>query len=382
MTGGKRPDPVDLVVAVALLLAAQVEIWAPHLAPGVGDVDGSRPVLTLTAVLMTAPLAFRRVCPLGSGAVVLGAACAQQAFTVPTDGLSSLAAMMLAAYSIGAYTTRRQTALGAALLVVTALIVGQSDFVFVGLLLMAAWFVGLLISRQTHHVAHLESDRELLIAERQVAAERGAVQERRRIARELHDVVAHRVSMMVIQAQSADALLATSPADARNSVRAIEEAGREALGELRSLLGLLRTDVEESSDPLKLAPAPGLDEIDVLVAQALDAGLPITFAVQGEVRPVGDLIGAAAFRVIQEAITNVVKHGDRAATSVLVTYGPDHLDVSVTDTGPARGPAVPGFGLSGMRERVDFVGGTLNVGPLGTGGFSVHARLPYPGLPS
>ena len=377
MTATPRPDPVDLVVAVALTLAAQAEIWSPHLVPGTGEIDGSRPVLAVTAVLMTVPLVFRRTRPLGCSTTVLGAACAQQILTTPTEGLSPLAAMLLAGYSVGAHAAGRRAVVGAALLTLTAATVGGSDVVFVGLLLLSAWAAGVLVHRQRHQVAHLQSDREVLIAERQVAAEQGAVQERRRIARELHDVVAHRVSMMVVQAQSADALLATSPDAARASVRAVEEAGREALGELRSLLGLLRADVVEFGEPSQLAPPPGLGEIEALVARARDAGLPVAYLVQGEVRRVADAVGAAAFRVVQEAITNVVKHGGRAATSVDLTYGPDHLEVLISDVGKVSGPVVPGFGLSGMRERVDFVGGTLDVGPGEDGCFSVLARLPY-----
>lgn len=378
MGARRRVEPVDVVVATALALAAQAEIWAPDWVPGMGAVDGSKPVLAVTALVMTVPLAVQRTWPLWCCGLVLGAACAQQLVTTPTEGLSSLAAMLLASYAVSANGGTRSSAVGVGMIVATSVIVGGSDLAFLLLLMLAAWVMGMLVSYRTHEVADLQSDRQTLIEERHLAAARGAAQERRRIARELHDVVAHRVSVMVVQAQAADALLDSSPTKAREAVLAVEGAGRQALAELRSLLGLLRAADDQADENAALTPSPGLSDIEALVTQARAAGMPITLSHEGEPRQVSEVIGAAAYRVVQEAITNVLKHGARAATHVRVAFECDRLELLVTDDGPTGNGTEPGYGLAGMRERVDFVGGSLVTGPGSDGGFTVHASLPLP----
>lgn len=374
MGARRRIEPVDAVVAGALGLAALAEIWAPDLIPGAADIVGSRWVLSATVIGMTLPLAWRRSLPLVACAAVLLCAAAQPLLTTPNEGLTSLAAMLLASYSVSAHGDRRAASLGLALVLVASAAVGaKDDFVFVLLLLVPAWSVGFLVNRRSHQVAALRTDRDLLLAERQAAAARGAEEERRRIARELHDVVAHRVSMMVVQAQSADALLAESPDRARAAILAVEGAGRDALTELRSLLGLLRS---RSDGETPLAPLPGYAEIAALVEQARSTGVPIDLAVTGTPVAVGEIVGAAAYRVVQEAITNVIKHAALAATRVQLDFGPACLEVVVSNEGPSQEGVEPGFGLAGMRERVDFAGGSLDAGPAPGGGFVVHARLP------
>lgn len=378
MPARARPEPLDVVVAGALTLAAQVEIWAPEFAPGVSSPEGSLPLLAGLSLLMTIPLAFRRVYPLGTCALVLAAACAEHLLTTPTEGLSALAAMLLATYSVAAHGTPRASRIGLGLVLLTSVIVGRDDFLFVLLLLTGAWLVGLVVGRRTHQVADLETERVTLLAERQVAAQRGALEERHRIARELHDVVAHRVSVMVVQAQAADALLETSPHQAREAVRAVDEAGREALEELRSLLGLLRSEPDIDHLTSSLAPTPGLRDIDQLIDDTRQAGLPITVERVGQPRPVPQVIELAAYRVIQESLTNALKHGHQAPTTVRIGFDDDGLDLLIADRGPGASGDTPGFGLAGMHERVNFVGGTLVVGPGVDSGFAVYATLPAP----
>src|SRR3954447_3996611 len=277
-----RLEPVDAVIAGALALAAQVEIWAPGLAPGVGNGTGSRAVLTITALTMTVPLAWRSKWPLAVCAVVIGSGIAQQLLTVPNEGLTSLVAMMLAAYSVGTHPVSTRRSAGAAILVLGTVLIGAGDAVFLGVLLGGAWLAGLLVGTRSRRVRDLSVRNVVLSREREQAAALGAAEERARIARELHDVVSHRVSMMVVQAQAADTLMDAAPDRAHDAVRAIDRAGRDALVELRALLGLLRPD-DAAGDR---SPQRGIGDVDELVAQARLAGVDVSVASVG---PVGEV---------------------------------------------------------------------------------------------
>jgi signal transduction histidine kinase len=197
--------------------------------------------------------------------------------------------------------------------------------------------------------------------------------ERARIARELHDVIAHHVSVMVLQAGGERRALDGTNAQTRDVLETIEQTGRGALVEMRRLLGMLRDD---SHGPL--APQPGLSDVPMLVGQLQDAGLPVDFEVEGELRelPVG--IELSAYRIVQEALTNALKHGGGAPATVRVTYGADALELDITDDGTLASSDVggSGHGLVGMRERVALCGGRMSAGPNAGGGFTVHALLP------
>ena len=178
--------------------------------------------------------------------------------------------------------------------------------------------------------------------------------------------------MIVVQAQAADAALDTSQERARESMRAVERTGRQALEELRSLLGVLH---DESPDAR--APKPGIEEIEQLVTEARTAGVPVTMATEGEVVPVAPAVAMAAYRVVQESLTNVVKHASGRPARVLLRFDAGTLEVSVTNEGgSAPGAGTLGHGLAGMRERVRFTGGELRSGQLPSGEFAVHATLP------
>ena len=367
-----RPDPVDAVVAGALAVAAQVEIWAPGLAPGVGSAAGSRLVLTVTALTMTVPLAWRSRWPLAVCLLVIGSGIAQQVLTVPNEGLTSLIAMMLAAYSVGSHPVAARRYAGAAVLVAGTVLIGAGDVFFLGVLLAAAWVAGLLVGGRSRRVRELSTRNTALTREREEAAAQGAAEERARIARELHDVVSHRVSMMVVQAQAADTMIDATPDKAHDAVRAIDQAGRDALVELRALLGLLHSS--HANDDR--SPQHGVEDVEGLVAEARRAGVDVTVTSTGPVSEVPVTVGAAAYRIVQESITNVVKHADGAPAIVDLSCDGDMLTVSVEDRGRRSGPLVPGHGLAGMRERAEFVGGTFTAGPCETGGFAVRATLP------
>jgi len=202
-------------------------------------------------------------------------------------------------------------------------------------------------------------------------------QERARIARELHDVVAHCVSLMVVQAGAAEDLLNRDPQRARQPLQTIQETGRQAVGDMQRMLGLLRG---ECSDRM-LAPQPGTEQLGELIAHMAEAGLPVQLRIEGKSRPLPAGVELAAFRVVQEALTNILKHAGPAKASVVVRYGDDALELHVLDDGDGAAPARSadagqGHGLIGIRERVAIYGGAVEAGPAADGGFELRARLP------
>ncbi|MFD8986318.1 sensor histidine kinase [Streptomyces sp. NPDC059564] len=221
-------------------------------------------------------------------------------------------------------------------------------------------------------------------ANRVLLAERAVAEERRRIARELHDIVAHHITTMQLMAGGARANLAHDPEAAREALVTLEGSGRMALSEMRQLLDVLRAGEEPETVPP--APQPGAADLDRIVTESRLAGMETEFTVRGAVRPLPPTVGLTVFRVVQEALTNARKHAGDARAHVRLTYRPDEVTVEVRDDGPGSGsgggtaPARPlghgGYGLIGMRERVALQGGTLEAAPLDEGGFRVAARLP------
>jgi len=225
-------------------------------------------------------------------------------------------------------------------------------------------------------VEHLRAEAERLEREQRIEAEQAKAQERARIAREMHDVVAHRVGLMVLHAGALEVSLADP--EAAEQAGLVRRTGREALEELRSILGVLR----QSEDAALLDPQPTLADLDRLVQQSLDAGMEVSVRVEGERRPLPATVERTAYRLVQEALTNVHKHAAGAATAVGVRYGRERLEVAVRNARPADGPrpglalAGGGHGLLGLRERVALLGGTFQAGPRLDGGFEVCASIP------
>jgi signal transduction histidine kinase len=216
--------------------------------------------------------------------------------------------------------------------------------------------------RSESRVASLEVERETVLRE-----------ERARIARELHDVIAHSVSVIVVQAGAAEPLVDDDPDQAREALLSIRSTASDALGEMRRLLGILRTN----SDELTLNPQPSVAQLEPLFAQTRAAGLDVNLRVEGEPRPLAAGVDLAAYRIVQEALTNTRKHGRATRAEVALRYAPSALEVEIIDNGAAPGVhANVGHGLVGMRERVALYEGTLDVGPLDDGGFAVRAVLP------
>ena len=311
--------------------------------------------------------------------------------------------VLISAYSAAVYGAKRLANALAAATVVVLLGLGipatlgvtslRSDAVRVLLAACGAWLVGFVIRGQfAARAAHLEvlAERAQLAAAReQDEARRATVAERLRIARELHDIVAHHLSVVVIQAQGAQRVMGRDPDRALAAMSEVEQSGRTALEEMRSLLGLLRSGepTEDRGEPeidvsQTRTPRPGLADISALAVQLRAAGLPVTVHTVGEAGNIREDVGLTGYRIVQEALTNVVKHaGPGAAATVTLTFGAA-LDIEVADDG--RGAAASldaglpgaGHGLAGMRERVAMLNGKLAAGPRPGGGYRVHAIIP------
>ena len=358
-----RIEPVDLVVAAAMTLALQAEIWFPG-ALGAESVTEDRLLLSVTSLAISLPLVFRRTLPWTVAVIALGAEVAQEVLSTPPEGLGQPAGHARRLLLVGSVCEAPAGYAGIALIVAASFGMGQdlADNTFVLLLLGSSWAVGVVVARRTDDLGALE-------LRRLAATREGAEEERLRIARELHDVVAHRVSMMVVQSQLADTLLDDDPARARRAIGAVETAGREALVELRSVLGLMHDD-----GPTSLAPEDTeLSRLDKVVDEARAGGLPVTFGTDGTPRPVPPAVALAAFRIVQESLTNVVRHAASAPTRVRLELPPrrggDHRGGRRSSPDRAR----PGHGLAGMRERAAFLGGTLVTEPSPDGGLRVCA---------
>jgi len=283
---------------------------------------------------------------------------------------------MAVAWAIGRFNTLRFALAGLAALWLTLADVtyhfsdsGPGDYVWVITFFSAAWLTGAAFHRREQQAFELRARAQRLEAERDTLIR----EERRRIARELHDVVAHSVSVMTVQAGGVRRLLRDDQEREREALLAIEATGREALTEMRRLLGMLR-DTEETPS---LQPQPGVESIGALVQAVREAGLPVEYRVKGDPVPLPPGIDVSAYRIVQEALTNTLKHAGPARAEVTVRYGADRLELEVVNDGSAEANgAGDGQGLVGMGERVALYGGKLEAGPRREGGYAVRAQLP------
>jgi signal transduction histidine kinase len=366
----------DAALALGLAAYSQIEIWSPGIAVGVGpaDVTGTKAVLVPTMLIATLSLALRRRFPFAVLCVVMGASAAQALLTVPIEGMAAALTLVIAVYSLAAHTTRGRALTGLAIALAAAIPVDEdaSDFTFAAFLFGGTWLVGRALRMNRLRARELEELAAELANEREERARLAVAAERARIARELHDVVAHSVSTMVVQAEAGEALLDRHPKRAREAFQSIETTGREALAEMRRLLGLLRRGDHE----LALVPQPSLGHLEQLLGRVREAGLPVELEVEGHPRPLPPGLDLSAYRIVQEALTNTLKHAGRARAWVTVRYGDQALELEIADDGHSGGNGASGHGLSGMRERVRLFGGEVEAGKRAGGGFAVRARLP------
>ena len=235
------------------------------------------------------------------------------------------------------------------------------------------WSAGYFLSTRSQQIAEAAERADRLERAREEDARVAVAEERARIARELHDVVGHSVSVMTVQAAAARRLLLPEQEREREALLVVEQTGREALAEMRRLVGVLRRPEEAPA----LAPQPSLDHVDKLVASAREAGLPVELRVEGEPVQLPAGLDLTAYRLVQEGLTNAVKHAQAQRAEVLVTYGDGHVEITVSDDGAGGGDGDGGgHGLVGMRERVSVYGGELDAGPRLEGGYALRARLP------
>jgi signal transduction histidine kinase len=260
------------------------------------------------------------------------------------------------------------------------------EAIFQALIFLTAWAAGMLSRIKRANLQAAESRAERAEADLDRQTSRAAALERTRIARELHDVVAHHVSLMAVQAEAATSLLPGRPAEAQRSVEIIGDTARLALTELRRLLGVLRGP----SERLETAPSVSLAAVGEVLDQVRGAGLPVDFELVGTPCPLEAGVDLTAYRIVQEALTNTIRHARATRAAVTLSYEPGYITVCVADTGPRRNGLAPngnglgsvlagsGLGLAGIAERVASCGGSLTVGPTAAGGFAVTARLPSP----
>jgi len=416
------PPPVAdglLAALIALIGLTQLFFESPLIARLGWDFRDPDTLAVLLTLCQAAPLVWRRRAP----RLVL-AATFVAAFVHLVLGYQptwAQAAMLVALYTVAAHRPRRQTVVTALVFAAGLVVYGviaermyptstvetsAQDWVFSFLQFATAWFLGDLQHRRLAYTAKLEALNAQLAGEQELRARWAVAEERGRIARELHDVVAHSVSVMVVQAGAARRSVAGNPDQATAALTQIEATGRQALAEMRRLLGLLR---DGQDGTVALTPQPGLAHLDSLLAAAREAGLPVELAVEGEPRQLPAGIDLSAYRIVQEALTNSLKHAGPAQATVRVRYGTKALEVQVWDDGrgapPPEGSGAPlrgspvnregspvnraadldgradgdGHGLIGMRERVALFGGSLEVGTRPGGGFLVAARLPLDG---
>jgi len=361
------PQTFDRLLAVVLFAVGQAEIWLTH------DAGPYRLVATLMSPVLALCVAFRRRRPLLCGLVAQGTMALTFTFWQDTQIIATSILWFCAIYGMTVWTTTRGFAVGVAFIVVSDLLTLAGRFakasssvpftvVTVVVMVLVRFVLG-------------DRDRRLRLAEREreIAAREAVVNERARIARELHDAIAHNVSMMVVQAGAERRVLENTAGSTHETLQTIEQIGRGALTEMRRLVGMLRSD---GDDPL--APQPGLDDLATLVGQVREAGLPVELTVEGDRRalPVG--LELSAYRIVQEALTNALKHAGDARAAVRVRYGPDSLELEIVDDGPGGVSRVAsgGHGLVGMRERVALYGGLFDAGRHPGGGFAVRVLLP------
>ncbi|MGH2934244.1 MAG: sensor histidine kinase [Gaiellaceae bacterium] len=363
----------DAVLALAVAALSLVEIGSEHLGPYAASVPLS--------LLQAGALAWRRRASLPALLAAVTALFVETAAGVSLHTpLSPIVVGLIVVYSVAQYEPlpRALAGLAAALAGIFASIQlavanGESyagtDRAFVAFLLVAPWLVGRALHGRTREAAEHAQRAERLERERQVAVE----QERARIARELHDVIAHSLSVMVVQAGAAEQVVKRSPERALEPLRWIQDTGRQALFEMGTLLGMLREGHEE----LGLAPQHGIADLQTLLEQTQQAGLPTELVVEGTPRPLPPGLDLSAYRIVQEALTNTRKHAGDARAHVHLRYRPDALEIEVHDDGAGSGNGTGGgHGLIGLRERVAVFGGEVEIGPLPSGGFAVRATLP------
>jgi signal transduction histidine kinase len=370
----------ELLIAV-MAIAGMLELVIGRDSPGAPSLPVWTSVL-LVAVLVL-PLFARRRFPFAAPAIYWVLAPALTLF----DGLlipfiGSLGVVGLAtAFLLGNLRSRVKAGVGLVLIVIGILIVignipgdqTASQFTFITLRFVVAWIAGYALRERAEQAEAAEMRAVHAERERESAARVAVAEERARIARELHDIVAHAVSVMVLQVGAVRHKLPDSLAEDRDALKGVERAGRTALAEMRRLLAAMRPDGDEA----QLVPQPGLDGLNSLLADVGRAGLPVELHLEGEPYPLPRGVDLSAYRIVQEGLTNALKHAQASDADVIVRYRPDEVEIEVRDNGNGNVTSDGlGHGLVGIRERVKIYGGEMSARPEPEGGFVLSTRLP------
>jgi signal transduction histidine kinase len=378
----RRARLLDIGIVVVITAMTVFATW--HGEP-IGDrIQGPVWLRAIYPVLLNLPLLWRRTYPLASWAAIMAAVTLQDVVSGHSpEGLEMIGAWVIGAYSVAAYSTRRGAFVGLAIGSVAYGIYAAEDAnirtgeagelwagAFFAATYLVSWLVGMFVrSRREESAVHARA------AAIERDAQHAVAEERARMARELHDIVSHNLSVVVVQAAGARA---QQNGDVTGTLEKIEQSGRDALVEMRRLLGVLRSEDDEPS----LAPQPGLGDLTTLADTVRHAGLPVTIDVAPDCADVSTA-GLSAYRIVQEALTNALKHAQATAAIVSVRRDGADLTIDVVDdgVGTAEETGTSGYGLRGMEERVKLLGGSLHAGPRAGGGFGVSVTLPVSGTP-
>ncbi len=369
---------IDAAIVLMITAVTEWDVWVFHTLPG------PKGLTTPLPLLIAVPLLWRRRHALLAVTLVLAGVVLQALATGNSaEGIEWIVAIGAAAYSSGAYSPRRRALLGLAALAVGYAVYALEDRNirsgrtselwaggFFGVYILAVWLIGS-FARSWRERAALETEAALRVR----SAQEAVAEERLRLARELHDIVSHNLSVVVVQAGGARA---QGQGAAEGALEKIERSGREALVEMRRLLGVLR----EAEEPTADAPQPGIAQLEALAAGIRAAGVDVDLRVDGVHADLPPAIGLSVYRIVQEALTNALKHGGPVHAEVRVHRAADAVLVDVVDDGAGTSAGIDrshaGHGLVGMRERVALFGGEIQAEPRPEGGFGVHARLPLP----
>jgi signal transduction histidine kinase len=366
----RRPPLVDALIALAFV--------AMNLAEALFNPDVDNPIEHVgIAGLALATLAWRRQYPLVVAALVVGS----NVLTDPNGEFTTLLSLVLVSFTVGAETDAPKAWWGLGLVFVPFMVVSfihgfvPSDLAAGMVFFIGPWAVGQLLRGRTAASQAAVERATQLEREAELEAQRAAAEERTRIARELHDIVSHSISVVTIQTQAVRRRLGPEHQRERDDLAAVEATAREALAEMRRLFGVLRTEGQS----LDLAPQPGLSELPRLVRQVGSGDMQVHLTVEGDPVELSPGVDLAAYRIAQEGLTNALRHSGATRADVHLRYAPDRLDVSVQDNGHGLTRSnghPPGHGLVGIRERVALYGGTLDLAPAASGGVRLAASLP------
>ncbi|WP_067465095.1 sensor histidine kinase [Actinomadura macra] len=387
-----RPLAADAVLSLGLLLVGLPQLFVEDLPHGEGYEHFQSPDLVngLLVAMVTMALTFRQRYPLSVLMFIVAGELAMAVQDYPPS-VPDVVAFLIAVYSVAAHRGLAHSALGGVVgfvyfvVSLVMLPIDMSPVVLItdAALVVGVWVLGRNLRLRRAYFTELEDRAARLERARGTDARAARIEERSRIARELHDVVAHHVSVMTVQAGAARRIIDRDTDSAREAMSTIEEVGRTALSEMRRIVGVLRTDRDVEQAGRELAPQPGLGDLGELLDHVRETGLSVQLWIEGEARTPSPGVDVAAFRLIQEALTNTLKHaGSQARAWVRLYYTDNDLTVEIEDDGHGTATIMadngdnPGHGLVGMYERVALYGGELRIGPRVGGGFGVRARFP------